>query len=99
MAARAPRPEGEPEERERRVLCRAAPYRVLAVDQPGLVRVQAQAHLSHPLLQRGPDHPGLLLGAAVHHGVVDVPLERDRREFPRQPHIERVMQEQVSEYW
>ena len=50
--AHAPRPEGEPQEVERRVLGRAAPRAVLAVHQPGLVRVQAQADLLHPLFHR-----------------------------------------------
>jgi hypothetical protein len=33
------------------------------------------------------------------HTVIAVPLERDRRELPGQPHIERVMQIQIRQNW
>ena len=72
-----PWPVHEPEERERRVLMRAAPVAVLAVHDLGLVRMQLQADLGHPLMQRGQDLAGLVLTDAVDHRVICVPLELD----------------------
>jgi hypothetical protein len=34
----------------------------------------------------------------VHHGVIGVPFEFDRRELPFQPLVERIMHEQVGEH-
>jgi hypothetical protein len=60
--------------------------------------VQPQADLPHPLADRLGDHARLPFGTAVHYGVIDIPLERHGRKLPRHPHVEGVMQEQVSEH-
>jgi sugar-specific transcriptional regulator TrmB/DNA-binding CsgD family transcriptional regulator len=57
---------------------------------PGLVRVQLQPDLGHPLFQGGEHLAGLLLCRAVHHRVVGVALELDGRELAFQPRVERV---------
>src|SRR5437660_8421741 len=79
--------EGEPQERERRVLMRAAPVAVLAVDDPGLGRVQPQPDLFHPLPERRQHLAGLALGDAVHDRVVGVPLELDAGIVPGEPGV------------
>ncbi|GAA4472471.1 hypothetical protein GCM10023170_092320 [Phytohabitans houttuyneae] len=90
--------EGEPEERERRVLVRAASVAVLAVHDPGLVRVQSQPDLDHPVLDRRPYRLRLLLADAMHDRVVGVALERDARETLGHPRVERVVHEQVCQH-
>ena len=61
--------------------------------------MQLQPQLRQPRGERLPDLPGLALGHTVHHRVVGVTLEFRRRELPLQEHIERVMQEQIRQYW
>src|ERR1022692_3445030 len=70
---------------------------VLAVDDPGFLRVQGQPYLSHPFRDRRQHVPCLALADAVDHRVVDVALEPDSGELPRHPGIERIVQEQVSQ--
>jgi hypothetical protein len=60
--------------------------------------VQLQPDFGHPLFQGSEDPAGLLLRRAVHHGIVGVTFEFDRRELPFQPFIERVVHEQVGEH-
>ena len=76
----------------------APPVPVLAVHDPGLVRVQLQPDFGHPFFQGSEDLAGLLPRRAVHHGVVGVTLELDRRELPFEPFVERVVHEQVGEH-
>ena len=92
-----PGPELIPQERERRDLMIAAPVSVLAVDDPGLARMQFQADFGQAGSDRIPHLAGLLLAGAVHHRVIAVPLEPDAREIPRHPGVERVMHEQVGD--
>ena len=80
------------------MLVRAASLAVLAVHDPGLVRVQTQpATLGQP----DPDHVAdplrLLLSFAVDHHVVAVALEPDAGIFPGHPSVERVVHEQVRQ--
>jgi len=74
------------------------PQAVLAVHDLGFAGVQLQPQLRQPRGERLPDLPGLALGHAMHHRVV-VTLEFHRRELPLQEYIERVMQEQIRQYW
>ncbi len=94
-----PRTERIPQKRERRDLMLAAPVSVLAVDDARLARMQLQADGRQPFRQGIPHHDGLRLAAAVNHRIIAVALERDRRERPGQPHVERVVQIQVRQYW
>jgi hypothetical protein len=70
-----PRLKGVTEERERRVLIRAAPVVVLAVHDPRLVRVQFQSQIRQPRLQRRLDLAGLPLCArgAQHNDAARTP--------------------------
>jgi hypothetical protein len=92
-----PGPEFIPQEHERRDLMIVTPVVVLAVDDPGLARMQFQAHLREAASDGIPHLAGLLLTGAVHHRVIAVPLEPDGRELPGHPGIERIMHEQVSQ--
>src|SRR5579863_729825 len=65
LAPCLPWPEREPQERERRVLCRTSPVAVLAVHDRGLTWMEFQADPGHPLMQRGQDLAGLVLADAV----------------------------------
>jgi hypothetical protein len=47
--------------------------------------VQLQPDFGHLLFQGSQDAAGLLLRRAVHHGIIGVTLELDRRELPFQP--------------
>ena len=60
--------------------------------------MQLQPDLGHPFMQRCEHLVRLRLAGAVHHRIVCVALEHDRRELLRQPPIERVMHEQVREH-
>jgi hypothetical protein len=86
-----------PQERKRHLLEDAAPVAVLAVHDLGLVRVQLQPDLTQPLLQRSQHLACLRPGDAVDHRIVGVALERNRRELPSQPQVERVVHEQVRQ--
>lgn len=91
-------PERVPQEREGRVLPGATPAAVLAVHNPGLVGMQPQPDLGHPV----PDRPAHILrlafADAVHHAVVGVAFEWYGREHPGHPCVERVMQKQVRQH-
>ncbi len=50
---------------------------VLAVHDPGLVGMQLQPDLGHPVLQRGQHLAGLALADAVHDRVIHIALEPD----------------------
>jgi hypothetical protein len=70
---------------------------VLAVHDPGLVRMQLQTDLGRPGPQRGQDPFRFRQGAAVHHRIVGVTLERAARVLPDHPRIERIVQKQVRQ--
>ncbi|MDX6328573.1 MAG: hypothetical protein QOI83_956, partial [Streptomycetaceae bacterium] len=95
---RLTRAKRESQEGERRVFVRAASVSISAIHDFGLVGVQSQPDLFHPVLERGQHLLGLPLGDAVHDRVIRVPFELDGRELPRQPGIERVVHEQVREH-
>src|SRR5829696_3475968 len=69
----------------------AAPVDILAVDDLRLLRMQHQLAGREAVGNRTPECPRLLGALAVTDDVVRVPLERDAREGPRHPRIERVM--------
>ena len=75
----------------------ATPVGVLAMNHTGLIWVQLQADLRQPRCQGIPYHHGLRLAGAVNHRIIAIPLERDTRMFPGQPHIERVIEIQVRQ--
>lgn len=86
------------QERERRAREGAPPVVVLAVHDLRLVRVQHETDLFHACCQRGEDFLGTLAARAVHDRVVGVPFELDIVELSDQPHVERVMQEQIRDH-
>jgi hypothetical protein len=70
---------------------------VFAVHDAGLVRMNFQTDLRHPLSD-GPQHLLCLgLGCAVKNRVIRVALETDEGKLPRQPCIERVVEEEVRQ--
>ena len=70
---------------------------LLAVDDLRLVGMQTQPDLAQPGGDPPTQIPGLLLAEAMDYDVIAVPLERDGRELPSHPLIERIMQEEVCE--
>src|SRR5439155_20382489 len=70
-----PGPELIPQERERRGLMIAAPVGILAVHDPGFIRMQFQADLREAASDSIPHLAGLLLAGTMHHRVIAVPLE------------------------
>jgi hypothetical protein len=64
------------------VLRLASAFRVLAVHDLRLPRVQLEPQGPEPLGERVPQPPGLLLGVAVDNNVVRVALEGAARVFP-----------------
>jgi hypothetical protein len=53
---------------------------------------------TRPQRSTRPGSSGPAFGAAVHDGVIDIPLERHGGEPPRHPLVEGVVQEQVGEH-
>ena len=75
------------------VLVRAGAVRVLAVHDARLVRIALQTDLRQPLGDRVEHDLRLRLAVAVQDHIVCVALERDARELPAKPQIERIVQE------
>jgi len=69
----------------------------LAVDNPGLVGMQPQPDLAQPDGDPPTHIPNLLLAEAMDHNVIAVPFERDARELPGHPLIERIVQEEIRQ--
>jgi len=67
----------------------ASPCRA-AVEGPPPSPAQHRNH-QHDLLHRN-------LQSRSWRTIIAIPLERNRRELPRQPHVERVMEKQISQY-
>jgi hypothetical protein len=86
-----------PHDGKRLVLVRAAPIRVLAVDDLGLVLVELKPAIRQPLSDRGPQHAGLAFARGVDNHVIAVALEPDARILPNDPRVERVVQEHVGQ--
>src|SRR5215217_5102110 len=59
--------------------------------------MQREPYLGHPFLDFGQHVTGLPLADAVHDHIIHVAFERDRREGPGHPRIERVVKEQISQ--
>jgi hypothetical protein len=74
------------------------PPLVLAVHDLRLVGMQPQPDLFHPVPDRLDQLPGLTLSDAMHDRVVGIALEADGWILPRQPHIERIVHEQVRQH-
>src|ERR1035437_6409201 len=89
--------EREPQEGERGALTGVLSPILLAVDDLRLVGMQAQPDPAQPGGDPPTQIPGLLLTEAMNHNAIPVPLERDARELPNHPLIERIMQEEVRE--
>jgi hypothetical protein len=66
-----------------------ASFAVLAVHDPGLVGMQPQPDLDHPVFQRGQHPVGLALGDAVHDRVINIALKLNGWELPDHPGVER----------
>src|SRR4051812_12996479 len=78
-------------ERERYLTIVQAPPIVLAVHYPGFIGVQLQPNAAQPTFNRFTHLVGLALGHTVDHRIVCKTLEPDRREFPKQPHVQPVV--------
>ena len=79
------------------MLVRAAPVVILAVHDAGLLLVELKPAFRQPHSDHGPQLQGLSLASSMDNNVIAVALERDRRERPGHPRIERVMQHHVGE--
>jgi hypothetical protein len=93
-----PGPKRVPKEREPNVLMRTAPVGVLAVHDARLVQIQFQTDLRQPLDDRAEHDLRLLSASTVQDLIIRVTLERDVREFPDHPHIERVVEEEIGQH-
>jgi hypothetical protein len=71
---------------------------VLAVHDLGLVGMQPQPYLDHPVFDGRQHFPCLPFGHAVHYRVIGVTFEPDVRVFPIYPPVERIVHEQVGQY-
>ena len=80
------------------MLVRAGAVRVLAVHDARLVQIELQTDLRQPFDDRIAQHLRLRLCLAVQDHIVRVALERDRRILPDEPHVERVVQEDVRQH-
>src|SRR6266536_3257532 len=85
------------QERERGVLVGVLSPVVLAVDDPRLVGMQLQPEPTQPGSDPPTHVPSLLLTETMHHDVIAVTLERQTREFPGHPLVERIVQKEISE--
>jgi hypothetical protein len=92
------RPECEAEEVEgpNRILSGA--IGIFAVNDPGLLRVQLQKALRKPLFQRLMQLKRLCLAATMADGVIGIAFERDVRELPVHPAVERVVKKKIRQY-
>src|SRR6476620_3706432 len=84
-------------ERKRHHRVIPVPPTVLAVHYFRLLGMQTQSDIGEPTPDCLPHLPGLTFGHTVDHRIVRETLEPDSRIFPRDPQIEAVMQEQISE--
>jgi hypothetical protein len=89
--------EGVAQEVERYVLVLPGPIVVLAVDDPSLRRMKLQTALLEPTTDGLLHRTGLPLAPTVDDGIARITLERDAREGPLHPLIERVVQEEVGQ--
>src|SRR5262249_29048409 len=92
LIPRPARTESITQEREPDVGVLPSPVAVLAVNYPGLVRVQSQPDLDHPLADCVPQHFRLPQVCTVHHRIIHVSFEPDSRETPGHQGIERIME-------
>src|SRR5436190_22901349 len=92
-----PRTELIPQERERCDLMIVTSVGVLAGYDARLARVQLQTDLRQPGSDSIPHLARLPRATAVHHRVITVAFERNVRELPDHPRIERVVHEHVSQ--
>src|SRR5664280_2455943 len=98
LAFGLPAPKGVAEEVEAGVLRLGSTVRVLAVHSLRLVGVQLQSNGPEPLGEVSQQISGLTLGCAVDDRVVSKALEWAARILPDQPHVERVVHEEVGQH-
>jgi hypothetical protein len=60
--------------------------------------MQPQPDVFHPVFQRRQHLLGLALAFAVHDRVVHIPFEGQTRILPGQPHVEGVVEKQISQH-
>jgi hypothetical protein len=90
--------EGVAEEVELDMLVLPRPVVVLAVDDPGLLRVKLQATFRKPTPDGLQHRPRFLLAPAMDDRIVSISLEPNARIVPMHPRVvERIVQEQVGE--
>lgn len=76
-----------------------SPVIVFAVHYPCLLLVQFQTITLEPLFQPSPQVFRLFLGDAVRYPIISISCPRYRRKFLYHEIIERIVQEQVRQYW
>src|SRR5262249_12922865 len=97
LASREARTKRVPEELEPLVGIGSSAIRVLAIHDARLVWMQFQTTARQPLGNSISNKLSLLLGLAVNHRVIAIPLERYAGKLLSHPYVDRVMQEQVGE--
>lgn len=73
------------------------PVIILAIDHPGLLRMQFQVTVSKPPFQRCSQPLRLSQGLAVAEGVIRKTLEGDIRKVPLHPPVEDIMQKEITQ--
>ena len=94
---RASRLEGVAEEVELDMFVPPRPVVILAVHDPGLLRMKLQAAFCKATPDGLQHRSSFLLAPAVDDGIVRITLEADARIVPLHPQIERVVQEQIGQ--
>src|SRR3954467_13158939 len=74
------------------------PVGILAVHDPGLLRMQFQVAFRKPLPQHIQQLTSLLLTVAMDDRIVCIALEWTRRKLPLHPRIERVVKEKIRQH-
>jgi len=72
---------------------------ILAVDNPGLFRVECQLAFLKPLPNALCHLCGLVLRDAMNNNIVAVPLKGNARIIPAHPLIKGIMQEEIGKQW
>ena len=95
--AHHPRPEHVAEKVEPKTRVIVASALILAVDDFRLLGMQRQSAVSKSSLKRRPQRRRLGLRTTVADRVIGVALERNVREVPGHPHVERIVEEEIGQ--
>jgi len=95
--ASAARLEGVAKEVERDVFAFLSPFIILAVDDPGFLRVELQTAFRKTFSDRLHHGSSLAFSSAMDYRIVSVSFETQTREGPLHPAIECIVQNQICE--